>query len=284
MIELALALLCLAAAGAAIAYWFRGVREREIVRQRLTAADVEPDRTPPRWDVPYVRRAFILPWLIGGGVAASLLFIVKVKIVYALLPGLLVGLLGSEIDRMRILRRANRIEAQLSDAIDLMVGSLQAGGSVLSALDFAVRESRWPIRPQLEEVVGRIRLGDNPPAALKALARRVPLENFVLFTTALAVHWEVGGSLAATLSMVGKSIRDRIEIGRRVNSLTAQAKVSIIAVLAATFFIALVIWRNNPERMESFVKTKIGSYAIGFAIGLQAIGIVWSAAISRLKF
>ena len=49
---------------------------------------------------------------------------------------------------------------------------------------------------------------------------RVPLETFRLFAAALTVHQEVGGSLAPTLATVGRIIRDRIELTRRIRSLT----------------------------------------------------------------
>ena len=99
---------------------------------------------------------------------------------------------------------------------------------------------------QLEEVLGRLRYGDNPIAVFRGLARRVPLDNFRLFATSLAVHWEVGGSLGPTLSTVGRTIRDRIEIARRIRSMTTQSRVSTIAVLATTYFLAVLMWRNDP--------------------------------------
>src|SRR5438093_759703 len=83
-----------------------------------------------------------------------------------------------------------------------------------------------------------------PLAVLRALERRVPLETFRLFGAALAVHWEVGGSLAPILATVGRAVRDRIELARRINSLTTQARLSIGAVLGTTYFVALAVWRN----------------------------------------
>ena len=80
-----------------------------------------------------------------------------------------------------------------------MVGALGAGASVADAMENAMREPASPLRPQLEEVIGRIRLGDDPPAAYRGLAQRVPLETFLLFCSALAVQSETGGSLAPTL-------------------------------------------------------------------------------------
>jgi uncharacterized membrane protein (UPF0127 family) len=122
------------------------------------------------------------------------------------------------------------IEVQLADAIDLMTGALQAGGGVTSALENAIAETRRPLRPQLEDVLGRIRFGDDPQAVLRSLAARVPLETFRLFASVLSVHWEIGGSLAPTLATVGRQVRDRIELSRRLRSLTVQSRASTIAV------------------------------------------------------
>jgi Type II secretion system (T2SS), protein F len=78
------------------------------------------------------------------------------------------------------------------------------------ALESAAQESRPPLREQLDEVTGRIHFGDDAQAVFRSLTERVPLETFLLFSSALSVHWEVGGSLAPTLATVGRTIRDRI--------------------------------------------------------------------------
>ena len=40
---------------------------------------------------------------------------------------------------------------------------------------------------------------------------------------------------------VGRTIRDRIELSRRLRSLTTQSRVSTVAILGTTYFIALVV-------------------------------------------
>ena len=105
-----------------------------------------------------------------------------------------------------------------------------------------------------------------------------------MFASALAVHWEVGGSVAGTLSTVGRAIRDRIELSRRVGSLTAQARFSVFAVMVVTYFIAAIIWRNNPDRMRQFLATTIGQALIAGALVLQALGVVWSILLSRVRY
>ncbi len=133
-------------------------------------------------------------------------------------------------------------------------------------------------------MVARIRLGDTPQAAFAGLHERVPLETFLLFSSALAVQWETGGSLAPTLATVGRTIRDRVELSRRIRSNTLQSQLSTIAVLCVTYFLALVFWRSNPAQMQEFLGTRIGQSLVAGSILLQALGIAWMSAISRMKF
>ena len=192
-----------------------------------------------------------LPWAAGLAIAIALHFTLDLSWVYCGAAGLLVALLGGQLEVMLVERRTNKIENQLADAIDLMVSGFRAGAGVLNSLDNAAHESRRPLREQFEEIVGRIRLGDDAQEVFGELAARVPLESFMLFSSALSVHWEVGGSLAPTLATVGRTIRDRIELTRRIHSMTAQSRMSIIGVLLGTYAIAAIMWSNDPERMES---------------------------------
>ncbi len=194
------------------------------------------------------------------------------------------GLLTAQLDVVWLAWRSDLIETQLADSIDLMISALRVGASLPAALEMAISESRAPLRPQLEEVLGRIRLGDDPVGVLAALAQRVPLETFRLFSMALAAHWSVGGSLSTTLANVGRTVRQRIEVGRRLRALTTQARVSIIAVLVVTYFIAALMWRNNPDRMVAFLSSTFGGYAAAAAMVAQAIGIVWIMAMSKPRF
>jgi len=269
----------------------RRLRDRAAAVARLG----EPDVAPPDRDAdfdrpgfadarPFARRYYWPPWVAGLAVGAIVFFALHPRVVYVIVPVVMVGLLGNELDRLRVARRVAKIETQLGDAIDLMVGALRAGAGATAALDAAASEVRWPLRPQLAEVVGRIRLGDDPQAVLRDLTRRVPLENVVLFVSALSVHWEVGGSLAGTLATVGKAIRDRTELGRRIQSLTAQSRASVGAVLLATYFIAAVIWRNNPDRMVAFLSSQVGSWLVGLGVLMQVVGVVWTTAASRVRY
>jgi Flp pilus assembly protein TadB len=272
--------------GGIAAYW-RNARIRELARGRIEHSADGPDESPVA-PVSTARSLFsrrrYLPWLLGLLTAGLLHFALAWSLPFVIAVSLIVGLLAGRLESYLAVARTARIETQLADAIDLMVAALRAGAGVADALENAMNESRSPLLPQLEDVVGRIRFGDDPRTVYRGLTERVPLETFLLFASALSVQAETGGSLAPTLASVGRTIRDRIEIARRIRSNSAQSEVSTLAVFLLTYFIALLVWRGNPQQMHQFLATKIGQWVVAGTILLQAVGLVWMSVISRMKF
>ena len=273
------------AAGAGVSVWaVRRWRYRQTIERVAYGMETPEAAALPARGGPLLWRARWLPWLLAALVLLFLRFGLRTPWNYSLAIGLLSGLLLGQVEGMLAQRRVNHLEIQLADMIDLMVGALRAGAGVIKSLEAAVREIRNPLRAPMEELIGRIRLGDEAAEVFEDLAARVPLETFMLFSSTLAVHWEVGGSLAPTLATVGRTIRDRIELSRRVRSMSAQARMSTISVLLASYAIAAIMWANDPDRTERFLKTELGSILISMVLVLQAVGIVWSAALARIKF
>ena len=267
-------------------FWY-AYRARRLTVERL-AEMVEADREPEtredqlvRTSKSYPPRYRYAPVSLGCIVAALLRFFAGLPIEIAVAAGCLIGVISHLVEEQIAEQRTATIEIQLAEAIDLLVGSLRAGASLLAAFESALQESDRPLRPYLQEVAGRIRLGDDPRAAVSELPARVPLETFRLFATSLAVHWEVGGSLATTLGTVGRTVRDRIELSRRVRAQGVEAHASVAVVLFLAYLLGILMWRTNPERLEAFVATGLGTGLVAMVMTLQAIGLVWMSKLSR---
>lgn len=230
------------------------------------------------------RRWIWLPWTIGLVIALSVWAALRWPLQYVLAIGAVISLLLNQFESFLHTRHIAKLERQLADAIDIMVGAVSAGAALGPAMDAATLETDRPLKPYLQEISGRIRLGDDPASVFRSLADRVPLETFLLFSSSLAVHYEVGGRLAPTLATVGRTIRDRIEITRRIQSNIAQSQFSTFAILGLIYLIAVIVWRNGPEPMVEFVTSTVGSWFIAGSIIMQAAGIAWMNFISKPKF
>ncbi len=243
-------------------------------RQRVAVRAVQTFPARYRW----------LPPATGAALASLLWAWIGLPLPIAAASGLLIGVLVGLLEEQQATEQEALIEAQLGVAIGLLVGALRAGSSLLAAFESAIEETGAPLRPYFLEVAGRIRLGDDPRVAVSDLQTRVPIESFRLFGTALAIHWDVGGSLATTLTTVGQTIRDRVELGRRVRAQGVEASASVAVVLLISYGLAFLMWRTNPARMEAFATMPIGVLLITGAVMLQAVGLIWMSRLSRSEF
>lgn len=270
-------------------YAWQGYRLRRQTIERLammieTTAAIE-SREQPRKAIPSfpVRYRFAAP-VVGIAVALLLSFAVGLPLDVSAAAGALFGVMTHLAEEYRGEQQASIIETQLATAIYLMVSSLRAGASLLSAFESALEEVGPPLRPYFQEVAGRIRLGDDPRAAVSDLQVHVPLETFRLFATSLAIHWEVGGSLATTLSTVGRTVRDRIELARRVRAQSVEAHASVGVVLLITYILGFLMWRTNPDRLNAFLGSSIGTMVVAGVIGMQAVGLIWMSRLNKTAF
>jgi tight adherence protein B len=267
--------------GLTLAWLLRAARTRRIARERLLPRVESPIAPRIR---PFATRHRFVPWVVSAGLGLLGWWLAPFPWIYTAALAAVAGLCAWQADIILQQRRHARIESQLADAIDLMIAAVRVGASPQAALESYLTEARPPLRPQIEDLLARIRLGDNPADAFESLARRVPLETFRLFATAMTVNLQVGGGLAETLATVGRTVRDRMEIGRRIQAVTAQARASVAVMLAVSYFIAILMWRNDPDRMLGFLGSTIGQYVVAAALVAQGLGIVWVANLVRPKF
>ena len=239
------------------------------------------------------------PRLLHGGVSKGAVALVALGVGFALALGLIlgtgmlawiaaaIGVVAAVLVHLLlatiVARKLAQIELQLANAIDLMVSSLRSGGGLSDALEGAAREAKQPLRGYLLELIQRIRLGERPEVVLASLEQRIPLESLRLFTFTLAAHWQGGGSLATTLSNVGRAIRDRVDVVRRVRSQAVETQVSVVGVLVVTYGLALLMWQNYPERVQLFAESELGSMFIGLSILLQGIGLFWISTMTKIE-
>lgn len=260
-------------------------QEAQAVRDRLIEQDEDAEALlSAARQSSVMRRYRWIVVLMGGLALVAMLLFAFWPWPYSLAMSVMMTLLLWQTEQWWSQRKINRTEQQLADSIDLMCAAVKSGSSLQGAIESAMQNTANPWRGELGILTGRIRYGDDPNEVFAGLSERIPLETVRLFSQTLAVNWSVGGRLSHSLANVGKTIRDRLELSRRMQAMTTQARLSVISVIMVTYFIGVLMWRNDPERMEDYLVSLVGQSLVATAMILQAVGVLWISRLSTPRF
>jgi tight adherence protein B len=171
-------------------------------------------------------------------------------------------------------RRRSRIELQALDAMELLASGLRAGYSVPQAIELVARHSAEPTATEFNLAAQEIALGVPLFEAIARLARRNANKDYELVAIIIRVQHEVGGNLAQILDSVGSTLRERFELRRQVNALTAQQRLSSIVLTVLPFALLLFLFFMDRSFVEPMFTAPLGRLMLALAGAMVFIG--WS--------
>jgi len=120
--------------------------------------------------------AFLLGWLLPGNILGGV-FLAALAI---MVPPIL-------LDRT-IAKRQQKFHNQLLDVLVLIKGAVQAGYSLMQALDLAVKETQAPASEEFGRVIREVRFGLTLEAALTNLGGRMASDDLQIVVTAIIIN------------------------------------------------------------------------------------------------
>jgi len=215
--------------------------------------------------------AAVLGYLLLGAVGGAL--------------GLLVPLLGANAFLgFKADRRNRKFGDQLSDALQIMSGSLRSGFGVGQAIDTVAEEMDDPLGAEFRRAILETRLGRDIEDALDGIAKRVQNEDFEWVVDAMRINRQVGGDLAQILDQVGETIRARNRLKRQVAALTAEGRMSALVLGVLPIGMGLILYSSNPDYMEPLFSRTIGWIMLGVAVGLLVAGALWLKKLIDIEY
>lgn len=172
-------------------------------------------------------------------------------------------------------RRGRKFEQALIEAIDLMAGSLYAGGNLSQAFRNAGSVAEEPVRSQFNETDRRLALGMPLNRALGGMQEEFDGEGVRLFTQTLVAKSQSGGDLAPVLKALNETLRDRWRQQRQVQAQLAGARVSAIAVAVLPYLLIPLLVAMQPEWMRTLLSHPLGQPLLLLAVMLQLVGVLW---------
>lgn len=181
-------------------------------------------------------------------------------------------------------RRQKQFAEQLDDTLQLLAGGLRAGHSLLRAIDAVSADSEAPTTEEFTRIINETRLGRDLGDALDDAADRMQSEDFSWVAQAIAIHREVGGNLATVLDQVGQTIRERNQIRRQVDTLSAEGKLSAYILMGLPFAMGAILMVVSPGYMDPMFQHPVGYFIMGLSAILLLIGGVWMKKVVSFKF
>ncbi|MHA7272258.1 type II secretion system F family protein [Arthrobacter sp. TMT4-20] len=181
-------------------------------------------------------------------------------------------------------RRRKQFADQLDDTLQLLAGGLRAGHSLLRAIDAVSADSEAPTTEEFTRIINETRLGRDLGEALDDAAMRMQSEDFSWVAQAIAIHREVGGNLATVLDQVGQTIRERNQIRRQVQALSAEGKLSAVILMGLPLVLGGTLMVLSPGYMDPMFSHPIGFVLMGVSLILLAVGALWLKKVVSFKF
>jgi tight adherence protein B len=162
-------------------------------------------------------------------------------------------------------RRRRMFAEQLPDNLQVLSSALRAGHSFVGALSVVVNDAPEPAKSEFSRVVADEQLGVPIEDALRVVVER--MENRELEQVALvaALQRETGGNTAEVLDRVTDTIRERFELRRTVQTLTAQGRLSRWVLTALPIGLLLIITLINPGYIDILYSSLPGKILLVFA-------------------
>ncbi len=178
----------------------------------------------------------------------GLLVFTTLPMLASIAAGLAVGI-GVPLFVVRYVRNKRRtaFQAQLPDALDVVVRSLRSGHPVPTALALVGREMADPIGSEFGLTTDELTYGLDLPRALQNLTGRVGVPDMSLLVTAVSLQSSAGGNLGEVLENLSRVLRDRFQLKRKVRSLSAEGRFSAYGLTILPPAIALAIYFPNPR-------------------------------------
>jgi len=173
-------------------------------------------------------------------------------------------------------------DRQLPDAVDRLASALRAGESVGPALVALSRDVPAPLRDELRVVARAIDRGAPVAGALAAWAGTPDASRDVqLVAAALGIGARAGGEVARAVDGVAATLRERHELRGELRALATQARASAAVLAAAPVGFALLVAGIEPATVGFLVTTPVGLGCLLLGIGLDCVGVLWMARITR---
>ena len=149
--------------------------------------------------------------------------------------------------KMKAAKRAKKLGAQLPDALEVIVRSLEAGHPVPTAMSLVGRELPDPIGSEFGMASDEIAYGATLEQAVAHISDRCRHPDVDLFAATIRLQERSGGNLTGLLKMNAKTVRDRHKMRLKIQAASSEGRASAMILTSAPFCAMGFIMISSPH-------------------------------------
>jgi tight adherence protein B len=279
---------------AAIGLFLRDLfaRPKAATRPRLEFAAEEPAGGIDRWFFHLIEQSGLaldttsaLLIVIGAGIAGAGLPFLLFDNLLGAAGGLVLGV-GLVLVYFQIARffHIRKMQNTLPQALQAVSDAIRSGQTLSEACELVSKEIKGPLGAEFRYAHEQLELGHSPISVMNRMARRVPLPEFRIFSTAVVVHRRAGGNLSLLSERMSKAARDRQEVRSHLMATTAGGRLSAVGMVMGTIIAIFLLGWIEPNYIHKFLSNPKGPWLLATALGLQVVGGLWVWRILRTSY
>lgn len=182
----------------------------------------------------------------------------------------------------RLRAERKRVEEAMPEAFGALAISLGSGLSLAQAMRYVGSHAEEPVRSEFMRVAFSIVCGIPAAEALDAMIGRLRAPGLDLVVLALNVSQRTGAPLKGLLADAAQLVGDRVDLTRRLDVKTSQARMS--ARLVAGMPIAMIGFLSLlSSDFQKGIATPAGALSIAIALGMNATAWLAIRRIMRVR-
>ncbi len=180
-------------------------------------------------------------------------------------------------------RRLRAFVRQMPDALRMLASSLRAGAGLNVALEVITKDQPPPLAQEFALLLREQRMGVSFEEALTHLEKRLPVEEFRLFTAALRIARSVGGNLSEILESLAQTLTRKAEVEGKIRSLTAQGKIQGLVMTLLPILLMLILRTMEPKPMALLFHSLVGWVVLAIVAIMEILGYVFIRKIVTIE-
>jgi len=219
--------------------------------------------------------------LVGLGIGFSGGFFLGILCAFAF--GTMGYLMPGMIGKTMFLRRVNKFDRQLVDALNMMANAIKSGLSFMQVIQVIEREMPSPCSEEFAMVLKENRVGINLNDALLNMTKRIPSDDLFMIINSVVTLSQQGGDLSEAFDTIATTIRERQRVQDKIRTL-AQAGITQGMILSSLPLVMLGLqWFIQPNYVALLFTTTLGMFLLGIMVAMMIFGAIWMKKILTIE-